>query len=166
MKYKILKGTELFKNLTAFKKKMADVRKQAMDLAIELGGVSSASNGRYLAGGIDAVEFKEKPEGWRSVGNSWQNLYYPKADKKNKEIHNKIQALPRLDFDELNALVGFTGQFCSDERGIAHVKSVSIKWHKDFILMETAEGTEYTPVKDVIEILGSEYDTLSNSIKD
>jgi hypothetical protein len=70
MKYKILKGSELFKNLTAFKKKMADVRKQAMDLAIELGGVSSASNGRYLAGGIDAVEFKEKPEGWRSVGNS------------------------------------------------------------------------------------------------
>ena len=66
----------------------------------------------------------------------------------------------------MNELVGFTGQFCSDERGIAHVKSVSIKWHKDFILMETAEGTEYKPIEGVIEILGSEYDKLSSCIKD
>ena len=166
MKYKILKGTELFKNLSSLKKKMVDVRKQSNELAVEFGGIASATNGRYLAGGMDAVEFKEKPEGWRSVGNSWQNLYYPKADKKNKEIHAKIQALPKIEFEDLNELVGFTGQFCSDDRGIAHVKSVSIKWHKDFILMETAEGTEYNPVDGVIEILGSEYDKLSSRIKD
>ena len=166
MNYKIEKGTELFKTLTNFKIKINSVDKKAMDLAIELGGISSASNGRYLAGGFDAVEFKNKPDGWRSVGNSWQNLYYPKADKKNKEIHNKISELPKIKWEELNELVGFKSQFCSTERGIANVKSIATSWHKDFILLETAEGAEYNPPKDVIEILGSEFEKLSKLIKD
>jgi hypothetical protein len=166
MKYKISKGTELFKTLTDLRKKMDKVQKQAKELAIEFGGTTAATNGRHLAGGIDAVEFKEKPDGWRSVGNSWQNLYYPKADKKNKEIHEKIQALPVLEFKELNDAVGFTGNqsVCTDN-GFSFIKTVGMQWHKDFILMEVAEKTKYTPIKSVEEILGSEFDKLSKRIK-
>ena len=166
MKYKVVKGSNLFKTLTDFKTKIDLVRKQAMDLAIELGGVSSASNGRRLAGGLDAVVFKEKPEGWRSVGDKWQNFYYPKADKKNKEIHSKINALPSIDYDELNKLVGFNSQFCTEGRGIAHIKTVGIKWHKSFVIIETSENSKYKPIEGVIEILGSEWEKLSKSIKD
>ena len=167
MKYKILKGTELFKKLADLRKRMNEVQKQAKDLAIELGGTAAATSGRNLAGGIDAVEFDKKPDGWRSVGNSWQNLYYPKADKKNKEIHDKINALPILKFEELNNAVGFSAnQSVCNSNGFAFIKTVGMQWHKDFILMETAEGTKYTPVDGVQEILGSEFEELSKKIKE
>jgi hypothetical protein len=165
MKYKILKGTELFNQLTDLNKRMKKVKKTATDLAASFGGGKVATTGNHLAGGIDAIEFKEKPDGWRSVGNSWQGLYYPKAV--NKAILKQIADLPVVKIDELNDIVGFRGRQtkCSGG-GIAWIKSVGMQWHKDFILMETAEGTEYTPLPDVIEILGSEYDELSKRIKD
>ena len=166
MKYKIVKGSKLFKSLTDLKAKIDSVNSQAMNLAIELGGVSSATNNRRLAGGIDAVEFKEKPIGWKAVGEKWDNLYYPKSDKANKEIHTKINALPTMDYDELNNMVGFKSQFSSNGRGISHYRCVGMKWSKSVILMETADENKYVPIEGVIEILGSEYDKLSKAIKD
>lgn len=164
MKYKILKGTDLFNKLTDLNKRMKKVKKAATDLAASLGGGKVATTNRYLAGGIDAIEFKEKPEGWRSVGNSWEGLYYPKAV--NKSILKQISELPVIKIDELNDIVGFrSGQTKFSGGGFVWIKSVGMQWHKDFILMETADGTEYTPLPDVIEILGSEYDELSKKIK-
>lgn len=167
MKYKILKGTNLFTVLTDINKRMIAVKKQAKDLAIEFGGIKVATAGRHLAGGIDGIEFKEKPVGWRSVGNSWQNLYYPKMDKSMKVVRDKIDALPTIDFDEINKAVGFSAnQVTANSNSLSWVKGVVMAWHKDFVLMETVEGTTYKPVPDVIEILGSEYDVLKKKIKD
>jgi hypothetical protein len=167
MKYKILKGTELFDKLSEFQNRRKVVRGLADDLAVSFGGIAAATNGRNLSGGIDAVDFDDiipdKNE-WRKVGNRWQSFYYPKA--KNKAALNLISQLPVIKFDELNDIVGFKGgQTVSDVNGIAWVKSVGLHAHKDFILLETAEGTKYTPHKDAIEILGSEFDKLLKKIK-
>ena len=159
MKYKILKGTELFDKLTELNNRMNEVKKAATELAKSLGGGDVATTGHYLAGGIDAIEFEEQPEGWKRVGKSWQGLYYPKSNK--KAILKQIGELPVVRFNELNDIIGFRQGAIVSHGGIGWATSVSMKWHKDFILMLVPNGIEYTPVKDTIEILGSEYEQLS-----
>ncbi|HQV53974.1 MAG TPA: hypothetical protein PLX17_00585 [Chitinophagaceae bacterium] len=166
MKFKILKGTELYNQLVALRKKIDHVQSESAKLAKEFGGGEVATSGRNLAGGIDAVEFKEKPEGWKVVGETWQKLFYPKSDKSNKEIHEKIQALPVVKFEELNSLVKFDIQGATSGRGLAFVKSVACAWGKGYVLIEVHENCKYTPVEGMIEILESEYKKLMDKIKD
>jgi len=158
--YKILKGTDLFNKLNDFKKRGDVAREAANKLAKELGSNEDAYTTGGDIGGIDALHFDEKPQGWRSVGNKWQSLYYPKADQ--KELHEKINALPIVKREELNEIVGFSGMQIAD---MAIIKSVGMAWHKDYCVMEVAAGCRYTPPKDAIEILHSEYDKLKSKCK-
>lgn len=166
MKYKIVKGTKLFNQLTALNERIKLVDKMAKDLATSLGGTEVATKGNNLAGGIDGIAFKDHPgkDGWMKVGNTWQNLYYPKAV--NRQIRKQIAELPTIEYKELNDMVGFQGnQVVSESKGLAWVKSVGVFFHKEVILMETVEGSKYRPVPGVKEILGSEYDKLMKKIK-
>jgi len=80
MKFKILKGTKTFDDLSALWKRMDKARLEAKKLAKSLGAENFATSGSHgIAGGIEGMEFPEKPEGWKSVGDSWQSLYMPKA---------------------------------------------------------------------------------------
>lgn len=164
MKYQIKKGCELFDKLTELNERMLLVHKTAQEYATSLGGGKVATTGRYLSGGIDAIEFEKKPEGWRHVGRDYQMLFYPKTSL--KKVIEEIRKLPIIEFDELNALVGFSApQTVSNANGLTWVKSVSMYWHKNFILMETVDGTTYNPIENVVEILGSEFDKLLKLIK-
>lgn len=158
--YKILKGTDLFNKLTDFKKRGDKAREAANKLAKELGSDHDAYTSSGDLGGIDALHFEEKPEGWRVVGNRWQSLYYPKADQ--KELHKKIAALPIVKRSELNDIVGFSGL---QMVGMAIIKSVGMAWHNDYCVMEVAAGCKYTPPKDATEILHSEYEKLKSKCK-
>ena len=71
-----------------------------------------------------------------------------------------------IEFDELNKAVGFKGsQAVSSDNGFAWIKTVGMKWHKDFILMEVHEKAKYKPIEGVEEILVSEYDKMAKLIK-
>jgi len=165
--YKISKGTKTFNALIQLMDKIKTCNKLAEDLAIELGGKNTASTGRYLAGGIEAVEFDSNsmPDKaiWKSVGYKWQNLYKPKSSQ--KAIWDKIIALPTMNVDELNNIINFESQFISSDRGMADVKRPAVIICKKYILMELPNECKYKPNEDIIEILNSEYVNLLNKIK-
>jgi hypothetical protein len=160
MKFKILKSTELFAKLIALKKEIDKHDKMAKKLAIELGGDSTASSGRRLAGGIEAIHFKNPPDKtlWRVMGDSYQNLFFPKV--KFKEAVKKIAELPTLDHDVLNKRVGFVGGAYSCKEGLGWATRPGMEFHKEYILMETPEGHSYKPIADMVEITVSEYQKL------
>lgn len=165
--YKILKGTETYKKLCALWDKMQSVRDEAEKLCKELGGEEFATSNQsaHMAGGIGAIQFKEKPEGWKMVGQSWQKLYMPKADQ--KKMWEKINALPTVEYKELNDIVGFGGSqgVCTDG-GLAWVKCPGMMKGKNLFLMGVTKGAKYTPPnKDFIEITGSEYEKIEKLIQ-
>lgn len=165
MKFKIAKTTETFKKLAEFKKQVESVNTQAGKLSKELGGT-----GRYckkihrLAGGVSGIEFKQKPEGFKVVGEPYQNLYYPKVT--NKTACKQIEALPTLEYNALNSIIGFKSpQTVSADRGIVWINAPSVIWGKNEMLLDIESGCKYTPPsKDIVEILESEYEKLKNKI--
>lgn len=166
MKFKINKGTNTFTALIDIHKKIVKSEKAARRLTKELGGINHATAGRDYAGGIDAIKFDEKPDGWKQVGDSFQKLYYPKSNKANGHIHKKICDLPIVTFDEVNKVVGFNGpQTVSNDRGLAWVKTVGLYWYPTYILMEISEGAKFTPNKDMVELTVSEFLKLNKRHK-
>jgi DNA-directed RNA polymerase subunit N (RpoN/RPB10) len=157
MYFKIEKGTDTFKKLSELKKQIDSITQQAKDVVTELGGERYCHHRYKLAGGISAIEFKKKPDGWKSVGESWQDLHMPLA--KNKEACNKVENLPTLDYEVLNKIVGFKGpQTVSSGNGLAFVKTVGLNWCTGkYYLMEVATGCKYKPLSDIVEILESEF---------
>ena len=109
---------------------------------------------------LDAVKFEDKPDGWRSVGPSWQRFYQPKAS--NKKAWAAIKELPFVSIEELNILVGYD-QFVGRDLCIAH--RPGIHFGKDEILLEVAEEMDwYKPVDSMLEITVSEYNDLRAKI--
>jgi hypothetical protein len=156
MYYKISKGTETFKKLMELKKKVEGVNKQANAAVGKLNGQRYAKAQGKLAGGISAIEYKEKPDGWKQVGNTWQNLYAPKSTT--KAAWEIINVLPTIEYDELNKIVNFKApQTVSSDGGIAWVSTVGIAWGDKQILMEVTTGCKYKPLPDIVEIVESEY---------
>lgn len=160
MKFKVIKGTSLFNDLTQLNKKMNKVRAAAYKVAKSFNGTGRyATSGNTLAGGIDAIEFNEKPEGWKSVGNSWQNFYYPKVT--NKEANKAICTLPYLSFDEINNLLNFKSNAYTTNEGIVWIKCPEVYWFPTYILISLPDKVKYTPVDGMVEILGSEFNVLN-----
>lgn len=168
MKFKVLKGTELFNQLTAINKRMYAAKDAADKLTASLPFkvVDTATRGYNLAGGIDAFHCPDGcPEGWKVVGESWQNLYYPKV-KGNKDLLAKISALPLIKYDDINELINFRPQGYTTPAGLAWAKGPGIVWAKTYVLIETSEGLPYKPVPDMIEITVSEFDKLKKKVTD
>lgn len=164
MKFKVSKGTETFKKLQQLMSKIEDVDAQAKKVVKKLGGKEYASAQRSLAGGIAAIQFDEKPEGYKMVGEKWQRLYYPKAT--NKKDLNLISDLPTIEYAELNDIVGFKGpQTTSHSLGLAWVSSVGLAMGKTVAVIEVAEGCKYSPPKDILEIKDSEYQRIKKKIE-
>jgi hypothetical protein len=163
MKFKVVKGTETFEKLAAFRERVKDVSKQATNMATLLGGARYCHRSNKLAGGLSAIEFETKPEGYKVVGEKWQHLYYPKAS--NKKDCALIEGLPTIDYDELNTIVNFEApQTVSSERGIAWISTVGLTFGDDEMLISVPTGCKYTPPTDVVEILESEYDKLKKKL--
>lgn len=168
MYYKISKSTKTFKELMKLAQRIEEVRNAAKKLVKKFKGTGEfckATN--TLAGGIGAVEFKEKPKGWTSRGEKYRNLYMPLSNPKNKKLWAEINALPVVEYEELNKIVGFEGnQVISSNGGLAWVSTVGIKWGKNHILMEVARGAKFKANKDMEEIVESQYEKLSAKMKE
>lgn len=119
MKYKVLKGTELYEKLLAFEAKVKANAAEAEAFVVSIGGgdIARRSSSRVI-GEIGAISFRSKPDGWKKVGESWQGLYMPLA--KNKEMCQRIAALPTIPIDEANELIKFKQGFGSGGSSLTH----------------------------------------------
>lgn len=159
MKFKILAGTETHNKLKALRAKIDDCNRQAEEIGDEL-GAEGVYRTRGLAGGIDGMQFLGNvPENFRSMGRKYDNIYMPKSV--HKELHDRLNALPRVKEEELNEIVGFHYQWiglrCLERPGWDH--------GNDFDLIDTGDGSTCNPTPDMIEILGSEFDQLTKQLK-
>lgn len=159
MKFKVEKGTETFKKLIELEKKVKDVTQQQQAVVKQLGGEIFCKQSHKLAGGLSAIKFETKPDGYKVVGEKYQSLYYPKAT--NKVDCKIISDLPVIEYDELNSIVNFKApQTVSVDGGIAWISTVGLIFGKNEMLIEVENGCKYIPPKDVIQILESEYEEL------
>lgn len=166
MKFKIMKGTPLFDKLREVGDKMKAANKEAYALCTELGFKQMRPESMVLAGGISSLYAKTKPEGYAFAFNPSKspNDFFPKRNKANKEIIERIKALPKVEHEELNNPIKYDGWKSNkyNERGSGKHVSLhpGISWHKNFILISVAEYIDYKPVKDMIEITVTEYKKL------
>lgn len=156
MKFKILKETETFEKLMKLKERIISVNEQAADAIKLLGATKYCKAQNRLAGGVCAIEFEKKPDGYRRVGDRWSDLYYPKVS--NKIDSELLQTLPTMDYKELNDIINFEGnQTIAAERGMFWIHTVGLTWGENEILIDVENGCKYDAPTDVVEILESEY---------
>lgn len=168
MKFKVLKGTQLFDALTAVNKRMYEAKAEADKLveSLSINIEDTATKGYNLAGGIDAFHCPDgTPEGWKSVGESYQKLYYPKV-KGNTKLLEQIAHLPIVKYDDINILIDFHPSGYTSPAGLVWSKGPGIVWAENYVLIETSEGFPYKPVKDMIEITVSEFEALKKEVAD
>jgi hypothetical protein len=127
-----------------------------MKLVKEMGFKRCCRDSHSVGGGISAIECLDgKPDGFKSVGEKHQNLYFPKV--RNKELIAKIKALPLVGNEEFNETIGFKEQFsdmCFHQR-------FGCKEFDGGYLISISDKCDYTPKSDMIEILASEYKKLN-----
>ncbi|GAB4003101.1 hypothetical protein GCM10028807_62870 [Spirosoma daeguense] len=163
MKFKINKNTPTGQKITQLYINMQAYNIQACDLAEELGGGPSiATGGSSLGGGFIGVHFAECPKNWKlSYRTDDGNYYFPKAIKANRELINRIQALPTVSYHSLNEIVGFKGfQFV----GQKIINRVGMVFGREFYLLSLYEGVDFTPNADMVELTYSEYKRLKEEI--
>lgn len=154
MKYKILKGTETFKQLWVLRKKMSEVDKASHKILKRFGADQYRSAFDVIAGGLSCLMLKECPKGWKSVNGG----YFPKRNvKANAELLAEIDALPVIKKNDLNSLVGFEPQFIGNKYSYC----VGMIWRKKYCLMEMNEGAKFKPNADMKEITVSEFNKLA-----
>lgn len=158
MKYKVLKTSPLGKQLMELHDRMKDASTQADKLVKELKGKKYCRSRGGVAGGISAIEFDEKPAGWKIEGEKWRGFYMPKSN--NKEMREKIRALPVIGYGEVNKILSFKQQSYGKRDGIYFVNCPGILWRKSYILIEVQEELKYKPVAGMKEITVSEFNKL------
>lgn len=156
MYFKIEHGTELFKEFESLNERRHKAHDAAFKLQKSLGGLGYTRPYGSLGGGINAIKFEDKPDGFKSINKS-MSLYSPK--KSNKEMIKRIENLPIVTEDELNSMLGFEPQFSGK---YYHNLPGFIECEK-YILVDVSDLCKYTPKSDMIEILSSEYKELSKS---
>ena len=162
MKYKVLKGTELYTALKAIQKKCWDAVDAAKKLGESLGAKDVATRGNDRAGGIDAFQFSESPNKilWMQPDrHNNKDFYYPRYGKKYKEndsLHEQIKALPIVSFKEYNSVIGLNAQFV----GLTHYRSFGLHIYEEYALIEVGEKCKYKPLSDMTEITVSQFNKL------
>lgn len=164
MRFKIKKGTELFKTLDALGNKVVAVEKEAGKLTKKLGFKQYMRKRFVLAGGIIAFHSTEKPANYAyAFGSSDREAIFPKKIKANKEILELIESLPVVNYSELNRPLKYDG-FKTTQFTATGGKHISMRpgvvWKKNVILIDVPEYIKYKPVKDMIEITFSEFEKL------
>ena len=157
MHFKAIKGTKSWDRLNSIWNKMEKCNRAAADLVEELGFVEFGIAHNVIAGGISCIYSETKPKGWKTVGNKYDNLIYPKVN--NKSVLDKIEKLPTISIDEYNETIGFKQQF----KGLTHHKSFGSTRCGDMFLIHISDKADFTPPDDLIEILTSEYKTLTKN---
>lgn len=154
--YKIPKGSKVYDDLVNLSTKIDYVNEEINKILDEFSAVRYCGLQNSPWGGISAIQFSENPPlNWKAVDKD-QKLYYPKA--KLKSTCARIEGLPRIEWSELNDLVGFKApQTVTLNARIQWIVGVGIIFGNKFHLMNIVIGAEYVPINDVIEIIESEF---------
>lgn len=162
MKFKILKGTDTFKKLKDLESKMEECNGAASDLCKELGGSVDGTwlgkGYRCIAGGVSGIRLEAKPDGWKLADRDHEGYYIPKINKINKPLLDRIDALPTLNYDDLNGIVGFHHQ----TSGLRWFNCPGVNWFDEYVLLSVDNACKFIPNHDMVEILESEYISLKS----
>lgn len=165
MRFKVLKDTELYDKLNGLQKKCNECAAASHALAVELGATAAYTTQHNRCGGADAFHFEygkdpDKAIWMRPSRRDAPRAFYPrsggKAGKTNKELLDKIAALPVISYEEANSIIGFEAQWV----GLSHCRSFGAKIGPDYALVEVPGEAEYTPHPDMTELKESEYKEL------
>lgn len=171
MKYKILKGTELFNKLVAIEKKCKDAVDAADAFAKTIGAVGVYSRRSRQVGGVGAFRFPydappDKKFWMQPDRHNTSDAYYPRSGKakkirQNDELHDKISKLPVVEYKEINEVIGFKDQWV----GFTNYITYGLEVNDDYALIEVGDECAYEPLPGMIEITISEYNKLKNQNK-
>ena len=161
MKFKVLKGSPIFEKLEHMMSKIKSCWDASHELSESVGAKGVCTFGYHRAGGIGAFQFAPDKfpslELWKQTDPrkyQYRDLFYPRSGKKykqNDELHAKIAALPVVEKEEYNKVIGYEGGWLS---------SYGLKSGNGYFLIEIPEDSDYKPLEDMIEILESEYRKL------
>jgi len=168
MYFKVNKGTPLFDSLMAVYEKIKKSRTMVKELEKEVGADGSSSDNHYLAGRINAFHFKnyKSPgENWMSMQGKFSPWYMPRSSKKfakeNKELFDKLAAIPRVDTKLLMEPLGLTGlQAYSANGSLVVFSRPRLEWYPEYVILTFPDEITYSPVDGMEEILGSVYKEL------
>lgn len=168
MKYKVLKGTDLFEKFMEWDRKRTKCNDVALDLVHKIAEPFGGSEkGEHLgeghafdAGGISGIALKEKPANWKAVYTKhYNNIYFPMQRKVNADLLKQINDLPKMPTKERNDIIGFQPHF-GDHK---YYRSYGISFKEECILIDMDNEVPFTPVEGMVEILESEYVKLYKS---
>lgn len=131
MKYYVTSaGTATYDAIFALAWKRIQALNAARAFVAGVGGVSYRPAKMLWAGGISTVEFTTTPpSGWRRDGSPLANMYRPDSTPEGRALYERIQRLPRVGRNEVNALVGYTDYFAGCRVEVeANVKIVGVKF--------------------------------------
>ncbi|PRY33861.1 hypothetical protein CLV58_11910 [Spirosoma oryzae] len=162
MKYKVMKGSQAYTDLTHIKDRIHQSDEVSKQLVDELGATEWLNGGfSYLTGGMLGIRFSSQPDGWKPVYTSkHQNCFFPKKLKKNEALLTRIEAIPKVTIWELNQAVGYQHQTIGDR----FIATVGVTWGTDYHLLSVKEDCEYTPLDGMEEITVSEFNRLKEKL--
>lgn len=159
MKFKVLAGSDIFEQLMAVKKRMDESFEKSKQIADEVGAEEWLSG---PDGDLWGIRFPSKPNGWKQVlGVHHNDCYFPKANRQNKDLLDRIAGIPRVSRKDLNACVGFKIQWV----GFKQLRSIGVVWGELFCLVELHEEANYQPLPGMEELTVSEYIRLKDQLQ-
>ncbi|REE01087.1 hypothetical protein [Marinoscillum furvescens] len=112
MKLLVDKSAPEYQQLISLLDKRIAYDQEANKITKEVGAKAHTIGIDCFAGGISAFQFDSKPDGYRNSGyRSRTNLYFPKKIKANKELLERIAALPKIRKTEFKAILNFDSIF-------------------------------------------------------
>lgn len=167
MYYKILPESALFKKMwEVFERGKAADKAAKKWIKNQFGEFKSYAPKRNAVwGGIDAIQFESKPEGWKQVGKKYQQLYYPTV--RLKKLINELEDLPAVQNKEIKDLLNYGNYSGAAGGGLVWNSMPGIIISKDYILIAASEvADDYKPVDGMTEILFSEYHQLRKVVEE
>ena len=157
MKFKTKRDSETGKRFEALNIKSQDYHRQASEVARKYGATKWTLPFLSCYGGIASIIVEDESvidqKHWKKSRNI-ENAWLPRLSTRvGKRISKEFEALPFVDFQELNKCVGFEGDFFTRI-------GFSFK-NPDWFLFSVKESWNFTPPEDCIEITVKEYKELS-----
>lgn len=161
MRYIIRKGSPLFNTLWTYQYRIREINQACQKLAREIGADDQKillAPG-YAAGGIIGFSFPEKPRRWKTTRRGDTAFYFPNdLSPQNRELLEKIKAIPKLTRIEISSAIGFEVQVVGDR----FLQNVGMKWFDEYILIHVPQDAQYRPAEGMEEIKVSLYQKLYN----
>jgi hypothetical protein len=156
---KISKGTQLFEKLNSLMDKGQQYDFDSIKFAEDIGGKSPRYEHGKLYGGISTIVFDGKPpKGWVKAGPKYEpNEYMPGKTIAGKQWQKTIDAMPCVTNNEFNSIIGYDWTLHTTNK---------VRWvpcihpHEDYILLDFADHTPYTPLPEMEEITVTEFKRL------